>query len=176
MTSPLRVIHGIEDMYSAAELGQQGPLEEETDQDRKIRDLQEQLSTEKSKLDATSKDLNAANEKLAQVDDATREIGDFLGRANRAIEARAGGDWKELVLLLGSSALGLGLGYYVQRILDKRIPWVALVGVGVAVAGFAVRSRWSIRGSLLVGGTTLAGGSAFYVFTSMQPRPGDLLV
>ena len=67
---------------------------------------------------------------------------------------------------IASAIVGLGIGYWIQRSLDKRIPWVALGGVGLVATGAVIKTRWSIRGSLIVGGGMLAAGSTVYVFTA----------
>ena len=117
----------------------------------------------------------AAETMVAGGIEESRQLAEHLGAMNRAVETRLGGDWKELSLLLGSAIAGLALGYWFQKTLDRRIPWVGLAGVGVIAGGAVIRTRWSVRGSMMVGGAMLAGGSAVYVMTlpELAPAPAE---
>ena len=168
--TPLKLLNAIEDMYAANELGSTGAIEEEDEIEARMLELEQQISEQNASL-------TAANDELTRAHAEARQVGDYLGRMNATVERRAGGDWKEIALLLASSAVGLGLGYVLQKTMDKRIPWVALAGVGLVAAGVVIRTRWSVRGSMVVGGAMLAGGSTIYVLTMPATEdPGVMMV
>ena len=154
MTTPLESILAAERSYTFQAL------------DEDAETIERERSAVETERDELRESLSRAQIELAREREATREVQGAFRDAGSALTRRLGGDWKELTLLLASAVIGLGIGYWIQRSLDKRIPWVALGGVGLVATGAVIKTRWSIRGSLIVGGGMLAAGSTVYVFTA----------
>ncbi len=133
--------------------------------ERRIDALKEELQKAKAELDQRSK----------SADRMTRDAESRIDRATAVIQRHAGGDWKQLVLVLGSAVTGLAIGYYLQKNMDSRIPLFAFIGGGVALTGVLMPDlHWSVRSSLGVLGAMAAGGSVLYVVEVAylkQPAP-----
>ncbi|MCB9652518.1 MAG: hypothetical protein H6729_00100 [Deltaproteobacteria bacterium] len=134
-----------------------------------------QLGDARRELKRVQGDLASANEELSKlksqnqaiVADTTRQLQD----AHAIVQQTFGGDWKDLVLVFGSMISGFALGWWIQRTFDARVPWMSIIGVGLAGAGMFGKG-WSLttRASLIVGGGGIALGSVVHAFI-VEPEP-----
>ena len=138
-----------------------------------IEEFEEQFY-EQSKIDAAK--LQRAKSKLERelldkaatieaYEASTMQVRDTVRQAGQALDSRLGGDWKELALVMTSAVGGLASGYLLQRAVDLRVPVFALAGTVLIGAGALARQGWAVRGALIVGGATMAGGSTVYLLT-----------
>ena len=138
--------------------------------ERKVGDLQRELRKAQKEAEERDKEVQQLKAQNAIV---VRDATEQLQRADAWVAQAAGGDWKQLTLVIGGAVSGFALGYYIQKATDVRVPFMSLLGVALFGAGmFMPRWHWSTRLALASSGALMGVGSVMYVLTvPSEPEP-----
>ena len=130
---------------------------------RKIGNLKSELKEAQERLKEATAELDEArSQKAVVVEQTTRE----LARARTIMADTVGGNWMDLLLVIGSIAGGITLGYYIQRAVDLRAPWVAIGGLTIVGVGL-IKRDWQgpARSGTVALGASLAAGAVVFTMT-----------
>ncbi len=135
--------------------------------ERKVSELRSELKKAQAEAEQRKAEVEALKSQNAVV---LHDAKEQLIRADRYVAQAAGGDWKQLTLVIGGAVSGFALGYYIQKALDIRVPVTALAGGVAFFAGMLMPQRhWSTRLALASGGALMAVGGVTYIF-SVEPQ------
>ncbi|MCB9749497.1 MAG: hypothetical protein H6713_05755 [Myxococcales bacterium] len=138
---------------------------------RKVGELQRELRKAQKEAEERAKEADQLKTQNAIV---VRDATEQLRRADAWVAQAAGGDWKQLTLVIGGAVSGFALGYYIQRAANVRVPFMSLLGVALLGTGMLMpRWHWSSRLALASSGALMGVGSVMYVLTVSddQERP-----
>ena len=101
----------------------------------------------------------------------TEKVEDRLSRAEYQLKELEDATWREFLILLAIGSVFTGVGFYLQRRYNWKVPWAVLAGSASAMYAFSNKSLpKNVKYVMVGGGAGLALGGL--TFTVINAFPG----
>ncbi|MGB1013978.1 MAG: hypothetical protein ACPG4T_07585 [Nannocystaceae bacterium] len=166
---PVEVVANIEEAVRETEGKKISKLQALLDTKKtELERAQAERASVEAELEQQTKELGARLTRAEKVLRDSEDVDDRLSRAEYQLKELEDATWREFLILLAIGAVFTGVGFYLQRRYNWRVPWAAVVGSASAMYALSNKNLpKNVKYVMVGGGAGLAlGGMSFTIINA----------